>query len=129
MHSHIYTHLLFTTVASHLSQTIRTGIYHLKHIHKKLLRQQIELIATEGVTLDFEDDAVREIARMAALLNRTVENIGARRLHTVIERIMEILSFEAAEMEDGATITVDKALVEERLSDVLVSSDLSRYIL
>lgn len=94
-----------------------------------LLRQQIELIATEGVTLNFEDDAVREIARMAALLNRTVENIGARRLHTVIERIMEILSFEAAEMEDGATITVDKALVEERLSDVLVSSDLSRYIL
>jgi len=94
-----------------------------------LLRQQIELIATEGVKLHFEDDAVREIARMAALLNRTVENIGARRLHTVIERIMEILSFEAAEMEDGSVITIDKALIEERLSDVLVESDLSRYIL
>lgn len=96
---------------------------------KQLLRQQIELIATEGVKLHFEDDAVREIARMAALLNRTVENIGARRLHTVIERIMEILSFEAAEMEDGSVITIDKALIEERLSDVLVESDLSRYIL
>jgi len=94
-----------------------------------LLRQQSELLATEGVTLNFEDDAVREIARMAALLNRTVENIGARRLHTVIERIMEILSFEAAEMEEGEKVTVDKALVEERLSDVMISSDLSRYIL
>ena len=87
------------------------------------------MIATEGVTLEFEDDAVREIARIAALLNKTVENIGARRLHTVIERIMEHLSFEAAEMEKGSSIKVDKALVEERLSDVLVKSDLSRYIL
>ena len=94
-----------------------------------LLRQQTELLATEGVTLKFEDDAVREIARMAALLNRTVENIGARRLHTVIERIMESFSFEAAEMEDGSEIVVDKALVKERLSEVMVSSDLSRYIL
>ena len=94
-----------------------------------LLRQQTELLATEGVTLKFEDDAVREIARMAALLNRTVENIGARRLHTVIERIMESISFEAAEMEDGSEIVVDKSLVKERLSEVMVSSDLSRYIL
>jgi ATP-dependent HslUV protease ATP-binding subunit HslU len=51
--------------------------------------------------LDFEDEAVREIARMAALLNKTIENIGARRLHTVLERIMETISFEAAEMEQG----------------------------
>ena len=65
---------------------------------------------------------------MAALLNRTVENIGARRLHTVIERVMENLSFEAAEME-GSELVVDKKLVESRLSDVLVTSDLSRYIL
>ena len=66
---------------------------------------------------------------MAALLNKTVENIGARRLHTVIERIMEHLSFEAAELEEGSVMKVDKKLVEERLSDVLVKSDLSRYIL
>lgn len=66
---------------------------------------------------------------MAALLNKTVENIGARRLHTVIERIMEHLSFEAAELEEGSVLKVDKKLVEERLSDVLVKSDLSRYIL
>ena len=102
---------------------------HFVQSYLQLLRQQTELIGTEGVKLDFEDDAVREIARMAALLNKTVENIGARRLHTVIERIMEHLSFEAAEMEEGSVLKVDKALVEERLSDVLVKSDLSRYIL
>lgn len=94
-----------------------------------VLLQQIELIATEGVTLKFEDEGVREIARMAAQLNKTVENIGARRLYTVIERIMEEISFDAAEMEEGSEITVDKGVVQERLSDVLVASDLSRYIL
>lgn len=94
-----------------------------------LVRQQVELVATEGVTLEFEDEAIREIARLGALLNRTVENIGARRLHTVMERIMEELSFEAAEMEDGSVITVNKELVTERLSDVMVKSDLSRFIL
>jgi ATP-dependent HslUV protease ATP-binding subunit HslU len=66
---------------------------------------------------------------MAALLNKTVENIGARRLHTVIERIMEELSFKAAEMEKGSVLTVDKKLVEERLADVTTKSDLSKYIL
>jgi ATP-dependent HslUV protease ATP-binding subunit HslU len=95
----------------------------------QLVRQQVELIATEGVKLEFEDDAIREIARTAATLNKTVENIGARRLHTVMERIMEELSFQAAEMEKGSVLTVDKALVEERLQDVMVKSDLSKYIL
>lgn len=94
-----------------------------------MLRQQVELIATEGVKLDFEDEAIKEMARMAAQLNKTVENIGARRLHTVIERIMEEISYDASEMEEGSVITVDKKLVQDRLSDVLVASDLSRYIL
>ena len=89
----------------------------------------MELIGTEGVSLKFDDDAIREIARVAALLNKTVENIGARRLHTVIERIMEELSFKAAEMEKGSVLNVDKNLVTERLSDVVVKSDLSKYIL
>ena len=95
----------------------------------KLVRQQVELIKTEGVSLEFDDDAIREMARMAALLNRTVENIGARRLQTVMERIMEELSFKAAEMEKGTVLKVDKKLVNERLSDVMVKSDLSKYIL
>jgi ATP-dependent HslUV protease ATP-binding subunit HslU len=87
------------------------------------------LLETEGVTLDIEDDAIREMARMAALLNKTVENIGARRLQTVMERIMEELSFKAAEMPKGSVLHVDKALVNERLSDVMVKSDISKYIL
>ena len=89
----------------------------------------MELLATEGVELVFEDEAIREIARMAALLNKTVENIGARRLHTVVERIVEELSFQAPEMKEGSVITVNKELVEERVSDMLVDSDLSRFIL
>jgi ATP-dependent HslUV protease ATP-binding subunit HslU len=94
-----------------------------------LVRQQIDMIATEGVTLRFEDDALREIARMAAQLNKSVENIGARRLHTVMERIMEELSFTAAEVEKGTVMVVDKALVERRLEEVTKSVDVSKYIL
>ncbi|GAX13189.1 ATP-dependent HslUV protease ATP-binding subunit HslU [Fistulifera solaris] len=93
-----------------------------------LVRQQVELLATEGVTLIFEDAAIREMARMAAKLNQTVENIGARRLHTVMERIMEELSFQAAESE-GETLTVDVALVQERMSSVTQKLDLSKFIL
>ena len=77
----------------------------------------------------FEDDGIREIARMAAQLNKTVENIGARRLHTVLERIMETISFEAAEMEPGTKVTVSKELVMERLKDITMKADVSRYIL
>jgi ATP-dependent HslUV protease ATP-binding subunit HslU len=94
-----------------------------------LIRQQVELISTEGVTLEFDDDAIREIARMAAVLNKTVENIGARRLHTVMERIMEHLSFEAAEVEKGTVLRVNKSLVTGRLDDVTKKMDLQKYIL
>lgn len=94
-----------------------------------LVIQQIELIKTEGIILSFDDDALREIARNAAHLNRTVENIGARRLHTVMERIMEEISFNAAEMNAEEEVTVTKELVKERLSDILMTSDLSKYIL
>jgi ATP-dependent HslUV protease ATP-binding subunit HslU len=94
-----------------------------------LIRQQVELIGAEGVDLVFEDEAIREIARMAALLNKTVENIGARRLHTVLERIMENISFDAAELDGGTTVTVGKELVQDRLKDVTMKMDVSRYIL
>jgi len=79
--------------------------------------------------LEFQDEAIREIARMAALLNKTVENIGARRLHTVMERIMEDLSFKAAELDGDSVLTVNKELVEERLNEVVTKTDLSKYIL
>lgn len=95
-----------------------------------MIRQQVELLKTEGVDLEFEDEAIREIARMAADLNKSVENIGARRLHTVMERIMEEISFDAAEEEmKGAKVVVDKDIVGERLKDITKKSDLARYIL
>lgn len=96
----------------------------------QMLRQQIELLKTEGVELVFEEEAIREIARMAADLNKSVENIGARRLHTVLERIMEEFSFQAAEDgSDGATYTVTKEVVEGRMKDVTKKTDLARFIL
>ena len=66
---------------------------------------------------------------MAALVNKTVENIGARRLHTVLERIVEEISFAATDYEEGAVIVVDKELVQQRVNDLLVESDVSKYIL
>ena len=66
---------------------------------------------------------------MAAQLNKSVENIGARRLHTVLERIMETISFDAAEMDEGSKVVVDKDLVLERLKEVTMKADVSRYIL
>ncbi|CAM9682551.1 unnamed protein product, partial [Sphacelaria rigidula] len=94
-----------------------------------LIRQQVELLKTEQVDIQFTEEAVREVARVAALVNKTVENIGARRLHTVLERIVESISFGAADMEAGAVVTVDVALVRERVGDMLVGSDLSKYII
>lgn len=94
-----------------------------------LLAQQRALMAAEGVTLTFTDDAITAIARMAAEVNRTVENIGARRLHTVIERIMEDVSFAAPDMQRGAAVTVDAALVTAKLAPLLTRTDLSKFIL
>ena len=96
---------------------------------RQLLRQHTALLETEGVKLKFEDDAIREIARIAALVNRTVENIGARRLHTVTERIMEQISFDAPELDGGSELVVDKNFVQERLAEVTKSVDLSRFII
>merc|ERR550514_1238798 len=94
-----------------------------------LIRQQVELMATEDVELVFSDGAIREIAKVAAEVNRTVENIGARRLHTVLERIVEEISFSACEEQPGTVITVDENLVQERISEMLTKSDLSKFIL
>lgn len=93
-----------------------------------LIRQQKELLATENLTLQVNDDAIREMAKVAAEVNKTVENIGARRLHTVIERIVEEISFDAPE-KSGQEIVVDRAYVKERVTDMLLGSDLKKYIL
>ncbi|MFC2571930.1 MAG: HslU--HslV peptidase ATPase subunit [Campylobacter sp.] len=93
-----------------------------------LLKQYEALLKTEGVDLKFTDDAIRAIAKIAQNANEKMEDIGARRLHTVIERVIEDISFEANE-HGGETVEVDKALVEKRLSDVVEDQDLARYIL
>ncbi|ERJ30774.1 ATP-dependent hsl protease ATP-binding protein subunit HslU [Campylobacter concisus UNSWCS] len=93
-----------------------------------LLKQYIALLSTENVELDFDDEAIKEIARIAHAANEKMEDIGARRLHTVIERVIEDISFEASE-KSGEKINVTKELVKERLKDVVEDQDLARYIL
>jgi ATP-dependent HslUV protease ATP-binding subunit HslU len=93
-----------------------------------LVRQYTALLATEGIELSYTDGAVREIARLAALVNERTENIGARRLHTVMERLLDELSFEAP-LLGGQTIQITEQYVRDRLSDVAQDEDLSKYIL
>jgi ATP-dependent HslUV protease ATP-binding subunit HslU len=93
-----------------------------------LVKQYVALLATEGVDLQITDDAVEEIARVAADVNERNENIGARRLHTVMERLLDEISFDAAEKR-GHRLVVDPQYVRERLEGVLRDEDLSRYIL
>ncbi len=93
-----------------------------------LVKQYVALLKTEGVTLEFADDGIEAIARIAADINEHVENIGARRLHTVMERVLEEISFEAPDAA-GAVIRVDAAYVEQRIGDMARDADLSRYIL
>ncbi len=100
----------------------------LKEPENSLIKQYQALLATEGVQLNFTDDAVEEIARIAALVNERGQSIGARRLHTVMEKLLEEISFNAPEMR-GATVTVDANYVRQKLSDIAEDEDLSRYIL
>jgi ATP-dependent HslUV protease ATP-binding subunit HslU len=93
-----------------------------------LLRQYQELLAVEGLEVRFEADAIAEIARLAALQNRRAQNIGARRLHTVLERLMEPESFSAPERR-GEKLVVTSALVRERLEALTQDDDLARYVL
>jgi ATP-dependent HslUV protease ATP-binding subunit HslU len=93
-----------------------------------LTTQYVALLKTEGVDLSFTDEAVEEIARFAATVNENTENIGARRLHTILERLLDELSFEASEM-NGVHVSIDAAYVQRVLADVVKDEDLSRYVL
>ncbi|MGC8861165.1 MAG: ATP-dependent protease ATPase subunit HslU [Armatimonadota bacterium] len=93
-----------------------------------LVKQYKALLACEGVELEFTDDGIAEIASVAAQVNASMENIGARRLHTVMERLLEDVSFAAPDVEDKKVV-VDVAFVRERLGDIVKDEDLSRYIL
>jgi ATP-dependent HslUV protease ATP-binding subunit HslU len=100
----------------------------LSETRANLVSQYCALIATEQVTLDITEDAVREVARIAAQVNESVENIGARRLQTVMEKLLEEVSFEAEDRK-GETVTVDAAYVRDKLVGLAADSDLSKYIL
>ena len=93
-----------------------------------LTEQYSALMATEGVTLKFGDDSVQRIAEIAEQVNESTENIGARRLHTIMERLLDIISFEAPD-RSGESITLDAAYVDEHLDALASDEDLSRYIL
>ena len=100
----------------------------LREPRASLTRQYEALLATEGVEVVFQDDGVEEIARLAEEVNERSENIGARRLHTVMEKLLDEISFDADRMR-GARIPVDARYVRERLEGVVRDEDLSRYIL
>ena len=93
-----------------------------------LIRQYKALLATDGLAVDFTEDAIAEIARIAAEVNAQMENIGARRLHTIMERLLDELSFDAPDREEKSQ-TIDAAYVKGKLDDVVKNEDLSRYIL
>jgi ATP-dependent HslUV protease ATP-binding subunit HslU len=93
-----------------------------------LIKQYVALMRTEGVDLAFTDDAINALARVAALVNSTVENIGARRLQTVMERVLDEVSFSAPD-RSGETIAIDAAFIEKNVGDLAKNADLSRFIL
>jgi ATP-dependent HslUV protease ATP-binding subunit HslU len=93
-----------------------------------LIKQYVALLATEQVTLDFAGDGIDEIARIAAEVNQNVENIGARRLHTILERVLDDISYAAAD-KPGETVRIDAAYVREHMGDLATDSDLSKFIL
>lgn len=93
-----------------------------------LIKQYRELLKTEGVNLEFSDDAIKHLSSLAVKVNDSTDNIGARRLHTVMELLLEDLSFNAPDL-GGQTITITPAYVDEKLKDIIQNQDLSRYIL
>lgn len=95
-----------------------------------LIKQYVALLAVEKVKLNFSEEGVKEIAKIAHKVNAEVENIGARRLHTMLEKILEDVSFSASEMKDGSTVKIDKDYVAAHLGDLISGkTDLSKFIL
>jgi ATP-dependent HslUV protease ATP-binding subunit HslU len=100
----------------------------LKEPDAALTNQYQELLGTEGVSLEFTDDGVQHIAETAWSVNERTENIGARRLHTLMEKLLENVSYDSADIE-GQTLVVDAAYVDQQLKELAADEDLSRYIL
>jgi len=93
-----------------------------------LVKQYKALLATEKVELDFKPDAIDELAKLSADINETVENIGARRLHTVMEKLLEEVSFTASD-SPGRTVDIDAAYVREKVGELAKNADLSKFVL
>ncbi|NND50188.1 MAG: ATP-dependent protease ATPase subunit HslU [Rhizobiales bacterium] len=93
-----------------------------------LIKQYTALMSTENVTLEFTDDGIERVAAIAAEVNSSIENIGARRLHTVMERVLDEISFQATD-RSGETITIDAAYVDQHIGDLAKNADLSKFIL
>jgi ATP-dependent HslUV protease ATP-binding subunit HslU len=110
------------------SLTIQDFVRILTEPQNALIKQYTALLETEGVKLVVQPDAVEEVARFAALVNETTENIGARRLHTILEKLLDDISFEAPDLKKK-NIRIDAAYVQKMLADIVKDQDLSRYIL
>jgi ATP-dependent HslUV protease ATP-binding subunit HslU len=110
------------------SLTISDFVRILTEPQNALIKQYIALLETEGIKLTFQDDAVQEIARFAATVNEGTENIGARRLHTIMEKLLDEISFEGPDLKKK-TMRIDAAYVQKMLADIVKDQDLSRYIL
>src|SRR4026209_1881716 len=110
------------------SLTIQDFIRILTEPQNALIKQYVALLETEGVKLTFEPEAVHEIARFATVVNETTENIGARRLHTILEKLLDEISFEGPDLKKKA-IRIDAAYVQKMLAEIVKDQDLSRYIL
>ncbi|MFP6603464.1 MAG: HslU--HslV peptidase ATPase subunit, partial [Pirellulaceae bacterium] len=100
----------------------------LREPKNSLTRQYEALLKTEGIDLKFKDDAIEELAHYAYQINQSTQNIGARRLYTILERVLEELSFEAPDMKMG-NVEINSAYIEERLKKIADDEDLSRFIL
>jgi len=94
-----------------------------------LIKQYKALLATEGVTLDFDEAAIDELALLAEEINTAVENIGARRLHTILERLLEEISFTASDRPPDTLIEIDRTYVRDKVGTLAQNADLSRFIL
>jgi ATP-dependent HslUV protease ATP-binding subunit HslU len=94
-----------------------------------LIKQYKALLSTEGITLEFDDDAIDALALLAEEINSAVENIGARRLHTILERLLEEISFTASDRPEGTLVRIDSAYVHDQVADLAKNADLSKFIL
>ncbi|HYO83165.1 MAG TPA: AAA family ATPase, partial [Bryobacteraceae bacterium] len=110
------------------SLAIEDFIRILREPKNALIKQYTALLETEGLKLTFTEDSIQEIARLAAQVNEMNENIGARRLHTIMEKLLEQISFDAPDLKKKA-IRIDGAYVRSQLADIVKDQDLSRYIL